>query len=127
VVRSSRTAYRCSECGFEAVKWVGRCPECQSWGSLQERAAAARPRGEVAKAVALMPSSPARPLDAVDVQSARAASTGVGEFDRVLGGGLVPGEVVLLAGEPGVGKSTLLLQVVHRWASEGGVALYVTG
>jgi DNA repair protein RadA/Sms len=94
---------------------------------LQERQAAARSGAEAAEALALTPSSPARPLDAVDVQSARAASTGVGEFDRVLGGGLVPGEVVLLAGEPGVGKSTLLLQVAHRWAWAGGVALYVTG
>ncbi|MFC5286881.1 DNA repair protein RadA [Actinokineospora guangxiensis] len=117
------SAYRCDECGTTAVKWVGRCPECQAWNTLREVAA-----GRPGKVAAGAPSTPARRIDEVDVESARARSTGVGELDRVLGGGLVPGVVVLLAGEPGVGKSTLLLEVAYQWArGSGGPTLYVTG
>jgi DNA repair protein RadA/Sms len=100
---------------------VGRCPECQSWGTVAESAAPAR--AGLAGAV----SSPALPIGQLDVAAARARPTGVGELDRVLGGGLVPGSVVLLAGEPGVGKSTLLLEVAHRFALSGQAVLVVTG
>lgn len=120
-------SYRCGECGFEAAKWVGRCPECQAWGTLEERGDA---RPVIARVAAGAPSAPARPIAQVDLESAQAKRTGVPELDRVLGGGLVPGAVVLLAGEPGVGKSTLLLEVAYRWAARDGVAvpsLYVTG
>ncbi len=108
-------------------KWFGRCPECQAWGTLEEVGV---PRAALVKLAAGVPSSPARPIAEVDIESARARPTGVSELDRVLGGGLVPGAVVLLAGEPGVGKSTLLLEVAYRWAArEGdyGPTLYVTG
>jgi DNA repair protein RadA/Sms len=104
------------------AKWVGRCPECHSWGSVV--AASPRPAPVVSAGA---PSAPAQPISQVDLHSAQATATGVAELDRVLGGGLVPGAVVLLAGEPGVGKSTLLLEVAHRCALAGRRALYVTG
>ena len=112
--RPARPAYRCGECGWTTAKWVGRCGECQEWGTVTEEAAAsAGPR-----TAAVAPTrSPARPIGEIDVETARATPTGVAEFDRVLGGGIVPGAVVLLAGEPGVGKSTLLLKVASNVAA----------
>ena len=116
-----RSSFRCAECSWATGKWVGRCGECQAWGTVEDvsspglRTTSARPVTE-----------PARPIVDVDAEAARSVPTGVAELDRVLGGGLVPGAVVLLAGEPGVGKSTLLLEVAARFA-ERGRALYVSG
>jgi DNA repair protein RadA/Sms len=123
-VKSSRPAHRCTECGYGSAKWVGRCPECQAWGTLQEVGAPAAGL----RAVAAGPvSAPARPIAQVELAGARAVPTGIAELDRVLGGGLVPGAVLLVAGEPGVGKSTLLLEVAHRVAAAHGPALVVSG
>jgi len=119
---SVRTAFRCSECGWQASKWVGRCGECQAWGTVAE---AGPPGGRSLRSGPV--SGAARPMTEVDLARAEADPTGLGELDRVLGGGLVPGGVVLLAGEPGVGKSTLTLQVVASAAARGARALYVTG
>ena len=118
------SGYRCTECGWSTVKWVGRCGECQAWGSLSEIGAVT-----VRTTAATRVDRPAVPIGEVDARRAEARSTGVGEFDRVLGGGLVPGAVVLVAGEPGIGKSTLLLDVAARAAraGEGRTVLYVTG
>ena len=113
--------FRCSECGWTTAKWVGRCGECQAWGSVAE-VGDAPARTTAATAV-----TPAPRIGDVDVTRAAARPTGVGEFDRVLGGGLVPGSVVLVAGEPGVGKSTLLLDVAARAARSGAAVLYVSG
>ncbi|WP_326566705.1 DNA repair protein RadA [Amycolatopsis rhabdoformis] len=124
MVKKTSTVYRCAECGHEAAKWLGRCPECQAWGSLEERGGL---KPAITRVAAGAPSAPARPIGEVDVETARAKATGVSELDRVLGGGLVPGAVVLLAGEPGVGKSTLLLEVAYQWAKTAGRSLYVTG
>jgi DNA repair protein RadA/Sms len=106
---------------------VGRCPECQAWGSVAEVGAAPVGLRPLTAAVAAgVVTTPARPIAEIDVEAARARPTGVGELDRVLGGGLVPGAVLLLAGEPGVGKSTLLLEVARHYAA-AGTALVVTG
>ena len=118
-----RPSHRCAECGLTVAKWVGRCPECQAWGTISETAVTAAPVRAGPGAV----TAPAQRIADVDVEAARARPTGVDELDRVLGGGLVPGAVVLLAGEPGVGKSTLLLQVATQAAQEGAPTLYVTG
>ena len=116
--------FRCTECGWTTAKWVGRCGECQEWGTVAEQGAA--PTGP--RTVATSPThAPARAIADIPVESARAVPTGVTEFDRVLGGGLVPGAVVLLAGEPGVGKSTLLLDVAGIAAGTGRRVLYVSG
>jgi DNA repair protein RadA/Sms len=117
-----RPAYRCEDCGLEVAKWVGRCPECQAWGTVNELGA--RPGLTV---VAGPVSAPARPIADVPAKGAEHRSTGEPELDRVLGGGLVPGSVVLLAGEPGVGKSTLLISAAAKIARGGSRCLVVTG
>ncbi len=117
----ARSQYRCSECQHVTAKWVGRCLECNTWGTVNETAVVAALRG------ANRPSSPAVPLTSVEPHQARHCPTQIGELDRVLGGGFVPGSVTLLAGDPGVGKSTLLLKAAHQWAESGRRALYISG
>jgi DNA repair protein RadA/Sms len=117
-----KTTYRCGECGWTSAKWLGRCGECQAWGSMAEGGAA-----PAASVQAVTPLRAAVPITEVDAVAIRRSKTGIGELDRVLGGGLVPGSVVLLAGEPGVGKSTLLLAAAAGWARDHGPTLYVTG
>jgi len=112
----------CTECGWTTSKWVGRCGECQTWGSVVERGAP-----KLTAVASSTPTSKAVPIGEVSEQAANRHLTGISELDRVLGGGLVPGAVVLLAGEPGVGKSTLLLDVAAKWAKAGRRTLYVTG
>ena len=98
----AKDPYRCAECGWSTAKWVGRCGECQTWGSIEE-VSAPKKLSLVASAV----TSAARPIGEVSLESAKARSSGVSELDRVLGGGLVPGAAILLAGEPGVGKTAV--------------------
>ena len=136
-----RTVHTCSECGYSSPKWLGRCPECGAWGTLQEQASAPRsaagtmgPAGPAPRG--LTPTSAAQPITKIAASAAYRRPSGISELDRVLGGGVVPGSVVLLSGEPGVGKSTLLLEVASRWAAadsvsgpesgSGRTALYVT-
>ncbi len=112
----ARTELRCGECGAAAPKWVGRCPLCGAWGSLVEAAE----RGSAASAPGPVPLADV----ALDPDGVR--STGVGELDRVLGGGLVPGSVTLLGGEPGIGKSTLVLQALAAMTAAGSTGLLVS-
>ncbi|MEN9735844.1 MAG: hypothetical protein RL129_554 [Actinomycetota bacterium] len=118
----AKDPFRCAECGWTTTKWVGRCGECQTWGSVEEISAP--------KKLSLVPTSvtsAALPIGEVNLESAKARSSGVSELDRVLGGGLVPGAAILLAGEPGVGKSTLLLSVAAESARKKITSLYISG
>lgn len=116
------SAYVCAECGWTGAKWFGRCPECQAWGTIAERGGPA-----VAVAAARVPESrTARPITEVAETEVAHRPTGIDEFDRVLGGGIVAGAAILLSGEPGVGKSTLLLEAAGRVARRGDRVLYVS-
>jgi len=118
----AKDPFRCVECGWTATKWVGRCGECQAWGTVEEMAAPKK-----LSLVAGHVTTAAKPIGDVDLASAKARTSGVSELDRVLGGGLVPGAAILLAGEPGVGKSTLLLTVAAETAKQGMLSLYISG
>jgi len=125
--KAARPAYVCDACGHQPPKWLGRCPECGEWGSVIESTVTG-PMISGRVVSSRMPSEPARPIAQISAAPARAVPTNVSELDRVLGGGLVPGAVVLLAGEPGVGKSTLLLDVAQQWAAGAGTpSLVVSG
>ncbi len=120
----TRTVWRCQTCGAGAPRWVGRCSECGEFGTYVEELE--RPAPDGATVGGRMRAQPVS-LSTVGTERALRLSTGVSEFDLVLGGGLVPGSLVLLGGEPGIGKSTLLLQVADAIARSGGKALYVCG
>ena len=117
-----RTVYVCTDCGHEHPKWTGQCAGCGAWNSLVEDVVGDAPAAP-AKRAAARPASAPVPLTTANASTTQATPTGIGELDRVLGGGLVPGSVTLLGGEPGIGKSTLLSQVVGRWP---GRSLYVS-
>jgi DNA repair protein RadA/Sms len=116
-----RTVYACTECGAQQPRWHGRCPECGAWSTLVEESAA---RSDAPLEAGVAGAKPER-LGSIEAGATPRLPTGISELDRVLGGGLVPGAVVLLAGEPGVGKSTLALQLAA--AIGAGPVLYVTG
>lgn len=119
----TRSRFVCSSCGGTTLRWAGRCPECGEWNSLVEEALE-RVAGGGARAA---PAAPARSLAEVETAETERVTTGVAELDRLLGGGIVPGGLYLLGGEPGIGKSTLLLQVAGRLAAEGRKVLYLAG
>ncbi|MBU3689545.1 MAG: DNA repair protein RadA [Acidimicrobiales bacterium mtb01] len=119
-----KLVYNCSDCGASFPKWAGRCTSCGAWNTLVEDVEdPANDISSLAAGIALLAASPAQRIGDVDVSNGSPRSTGIPEFDRVLGGGLVPGSVTLLGGEPGVGKSTLLLQALAAWP---GRTLYVS-
>ena len=118
-----RTVFVCQQCGKESLKWLGRCPDCQEWNSLVEVTAVAtsstsRPASQM---------SPPQQLSEVTLESASRISLPISEFNRVLGGGIVPGSLVLISGEPGIGKSTLLLQASAAMAANKRTVAYVSG
>jgi len=121
----TKTAYVCNECGATSPKWVGQCPACNAWNSLSETVMAAPTASRVAR---LVPGAAAQaaPLNMIEAEKIARRQTGISELDRVLGGGLVAGSVVLIGGDPGIGKSTLLIQALTDLSRDAD-ALYVSG
>jgi DNA repair protein RadA/Sms len=117
------TTFVCQTCGHKSLRWLGRCPDCKSWESMKEERlvpSGPRRRGEPTAAKAF-------PMGEIEMAGQRRLQTGIGEFDRVLGGGVVPGSVILIGGDPGIGKTTLLLQALPRLAHHDDKVLYVSG
>jgi DNA repair protein RadA/Sms len=123
-MKPPKIVFACQSCGAQSPKWLGRCPDCGGWNTFVEETT---PVGEPRGAAPALGGTRARPYAEVEADESERTSTGVSEFDRVLGGGLVPGSLVLLGGEPGIGKSTLLLQAAARFAASVGPVLYCSG
>src|SRR5574343_1550958 len=122
----SKTVYHCGECGASSPKWQGQCPACGAWNTLVE-GLAEKPSAGAHRFDSLAPSARLQNLSEIEAREAERIPTGIGEFDRALGGGLVAGGVVLIGGDPGIGKSTLLLQALAQLSAAEQRVLYVTG
>src|SRR5436309_4690774 len=121
----AKTIFACQNCGFQSSKWLGKCPDCHQWNTFAEERfeRASTPRGELSLGTKEDPA----PIHEIDTSEEGRVLCGIGEFDRVLGGGLVPGSVILIGGDPGIGKSTLLLQAFAAVSQNGLTCLYVSG
>ncbi len=130
-----QTKYICQSCGYESPKWLGKCSECDSWDSfteevsVKEKGGGAIAQRAMTRPTGIVPSGEGAPIPITQVEMTehKRLLTGIGEFDRALGGGIVPGGVMLVGGDPGIGKSTLLTQVVHAIGKSAGRALYISG
>lgn len=120
----AKTFYQCQACGYTSPKWLGRCPDCDAWNTMAEELAPAGTRSSMASRAGR---AAPQPLSSVTGGREKRESTGIGELDRVLGGGVVAGSVILVGGDPGIGKSTLLIQTAANIAARGGMVLYVSG
>src|SRR5215467_9197787 len=121
----AKTSFSCQACGHQAPRWLGRCPDCGGWNTMKEERQAAAGKGRLAtvKAAPAM----ATPIAEIEIVGEPRRLTQIGEFDRVLGGGVIPGAVILIGGDPGIGKTTLLLQALPRLADKHEQVLYVSG
>jgi len=124
--KNDRMIYCCQQCGHKSPRWMGRCPECGEWDSLVEEKSAVSTRQDGGARGAAAQTAPV-PIDAVPLEAEYRLLTGIREFDRVLGGGIIDGSLVLIGGDPGIGKSTLMLQVLNGLARQGRTVLYVSG
>jgi len=119
----ARAMYVCQQCGSQSLKWVGRCPDCGEWNSMLETVESR----EGAPPPSILPRSRPQRLSEIPAEGFKRMEVSMGEFSRVLGGGIVPGSMVLIAGDPGIGKSTLLLQVTALLSETLGKVLYISG
>ena len=117
----NKNYFQCSECGHREPRWLGRCPECGNWNSLQEK----QQTGLKKKGSLELEQAPV-PLDSIEIQEGLRFDSGISEVNRVLGGGIIKGSAILIGGEPGIGKSTLMLQISARTRTRGRV-LYISG
>ena len=126
MAKDNRSIFFCQNCGYESAKWMGQCPACRQWNTFAEETVLpkngkGRPSGKRNAPAA------AKSLSEIALDEEDRIRTGIGELDRVLGGGIVRGSLILIGGDPGIGKSTLLLQVCRRLAADGRDVLYVSG
>jgi len=126
VKKTSKTVFSCQSCGYQTPKWMGKCPDCGQWQSFVEEKITVKPAQGARQMLSSSQTKPV-PLDAIVLDPEERLLTGIREFDRVLGGGLVPGTLILIGGDPGIGKSTLMLQGLHGIAEKGSKVLYVSG
>ncbi len=124
--KRAKTIFSCRTCGFQSPKWLGRCPDCGGWDTFSEEVQYRTPNS-AGKSAAFSGGEGPVPIDAVVLDDEHRIRTGIGEFDRVLGGGLVAGSLVLIGGDPGIGKSTLMLQSLYGLSRQGAKVLYVSG
>ena len=122
----AKKIYFCMECGYELSKWMGQCPSCRAWNSIVEEPAVKTVTGARVSGQNLSVPVP-KGLSDIEITSQDRLTTGIGEFDRVLGGGIVKGSLVLVGGDPGIGKSTLLLQMCLKLSGKGHQILYISG
>jgi len=126
VKKSAKIVYCCQTCGYQTPKWMGRCPDCGTWDSIVEERSAVRYLRDTQRSPSGPLSAPVA-IDSIELEAENRLLTDIREFDRVLGGGLVPGTLVLIGGDPGIGKSTLMLQALYGLANQGHRVLYVSG
>ena len=124
--KSTKIIYCCQTCGYQTPKWMGKCPDCGTWDSIVEERSAARSFRDAHHSLKNEQSTPVA-IDSIELETENRLLTDIREFDRVLGGGLVPGTLVLIGGDPGIGKSTLMLQALYGLANQGHKVLYVSG
>jgi DNA repair protein RadA/Sms len=126
VKKNQKTIFCCQSCGFQTAKWMGKCPDCGNWDSFVEERSSSASGRQGFRAISAPQAAPV-PIDSIDIETELRLLTGIKEFDRVLGGGLVPGTLVLIGGDPGIGKSTLMLQALNGLADRGNKVLYISG
>jgi DNA repair protein RadA/Sms len=126
-VAKAKTVFLCTECGGSSPKWLGKCPSCEAWNTLVESVAEPAAAATRNRFAPLVKTAELATLSEIEITDVLHTPSGLGELDRVLGGGFVPGGVVLIGGDPGIGKSTLLLQALDALQRKGMSTLYVTG
>ncbi len=124
--KTSKTVFNCQVCGYETPKWMGKCPDCGQWDTFVEEIHSAKPVKDSSGILSSVRAKPV-PIDSIELDEEERISTNIQEFDRVLGGGIVPGTLILIGGDPGIGKSTLMLQALYSLANTGHKVLYVSG